>query len=81
VTIGIFELEAAQTVVGIGERLRKGDIAGRELRRQRIRIRHIEVGIPSRSRVALAVGKRFDPDILDHDHRAGPAHDHMSPKK
>jgi hypothetical protein len=52
------------------ERYGEGDTSRRKLRSQRIRIGHMEVGIPSGLRLTLAVGKRFNSDRLHHDHPA-----------
>src|SRR5439155_17119525 len=50
----------------------------REFRRQRVRIRHFQISIPTKHRFTVIVRERFDDDLfavgdraegLDHDHR------------
>lgn len=74
IPISVLELEAPQTVTRVLERYGKGNPSHGKPCRQRIRLRHIEVSIPSGLRLTLAVGNRFYPDRLDHDHRPIAAH-------
>jgi hypothetical protein len=74
IAVDIFKLEATQAVISIFKRDRKGDTSRRKLGRQRIRIGHIDISVPSGPRVALAVGERFLADSLDEDHRSIATH-------
>src|SRR5262245_16095140 len=57
------------------EWFRELDISGCELRRQRVRIRNVDIGVPSSPRLPPVVWEGIHTDILEHDHRATPAHD------
>jgi hypothetical protein len=46
------------------ERLGEFDIAGRELRRQGVRIGNVEVGVPACLRLPPTVGERIDTNAL-----------------
>src|SRR5262249_40779415 len=72
VSIRVLNLEAAQVVAVVVQRLEERDAPRSEFRRERIRIRHIDVGIPPRDSVpdvARVVGYRRDVDSLEHEHR------------
>src|SRR5204862_7055057 len=65
--------ESTQAIIGIFEWFGKLDIARRELCRQRVRIRDIEVGVPAGDAffdVSCVVRYWIDTDALEHDHRS-----------
>src|SRR5882724_11949085 len=73
IAICVFQLEAAQPVMSIFKRHRKFHAARSELRRQRIRIRHIHVSVPSRRYLrsaARTVRQWLRTHRLEEDHRA-----------
>src|SRR5437763_6245416 len=74
VTVGVLELEAAQTVMSILEWFREFDISRRKLSVQRLRIRNIEISVPASCRVPPIVREWIYLDTLEHDHCATAAH-------
>src|SRR5437773_4578877 len=68
IPIDVLELEASQAVIVVLQRSREGNTTRREFRGKRIRIRRVHVGIPSSPGFTLAVGQRWYPDHLEHDH-------------
>src|SRR5262249_34505086 len=73
VAVSVFEFESTQTIIGILEWFGKLDIARREFRCQRVRIRDIEVRVPAGDAffdVTRVVRHRIDADVLEHNHRS-----------
>src|SRR5262245_45313420 len=73
VAVNVLKFESTQAIIGIFERFEKLDIAHRELCRQRVRIRDMEVGVPAGDAlfdVSRVVWHRIDADVLEHDHRS-----------
>ena len=72
VAVSVLEFESTQAIIGIFEWFGKLDMARRELRRQRVRIGDIEVGVPAGDAfldVSRVVRHGIDADVLEHDHR------------
>ena len=63
VAVEILELEATQAIVGVLERHGERDMARRDLYRQRVRIRDVQIGVPSGAAVSGRVRQRLDADI------------------
>src|SRR5258707_3265319 len=57
------------------EWFRKLDMARRKFGRQRIRIRNVKVSVPTCRGLSIVVREWIYTDVLEHDHRAAPAHD------
>src|SRR5215469_10722552 len=72
IAVSVLEFESTQAIPGIFEWLEKLNIARRELRRQRIGIGDLEVGVPAGDTfldVSRVVRHWIYSDVLEHDHR------------
>src|SRR5215213_2912569 len=75
VSIRVLELEASKAVVRVLEWLGELNAARQVLCRQCIGIRHLDVGVPPRSRIPCMVRDGCDADILEHNHGAFASND------
>src|SRR5215217_5497109 len=72
VAVSVPEFESTQPIIGIFEWFGKLDIARRELCRQRVWIRDMEVRVPAGDAfidVSCVVRHWINTDVLEHDHR------------
>src|SRR5436305_183629 len=75
IAVGVLELETAQTVVSVLQRLGKLDIARSKFSRQGIRIRDVKVCVPAGPRLSPVVRQWIYANILEHDTRTASAND------
>src|ERR1700752_677433 len=78
IAINVLDHEASETIIIVRQRHCETNATRSELRRQRVRIRDLEISIPTAGWLTVVVWDRFDDDLstvrnltqrLEHDHR------------